>query len=40
MLSLGFIKNNNIAGLVDDEFAKAVDFKDITDDVHSIFPKK
>jgi NitT/TauT family transport system substrate-binding protein len=40
MLSLGLIKNNNIAGLVDDEFAKAVDFKDITDDVHSIFPKK
>ncbi len=40
MLNLGLIENNNIAGLVDDQFAKAVDFSDITDDVHSIFPKK
>lgn len=39
MVSLSLIKNNNIAGLVDDEFAKNVDFNNIGDDVHSIFPK-
>lgn len=40
MVSLGLIKSNNIAGLVDDEFAKNVDFTNISDDVQSIFPKK
>ena len=39
MLALGLIKNNNIEGLVDDKFAKAVNFDDITDDIHSIFVK-
>jgi NitT/TauT family transport system substrate-binding protein len=39
MLSLGLIKTNNISGLVDDEFAKTVDFNNIGDDVHTIFPK-
>lgn len=37
MFSLGLIKNNNITGLVDDEFAKDVKFDGITDDVSSIF---
>jgi NitT/TauT family transport system substrate-binding protein len=40
MLSLGLIKSNTIGDLVDDEFAKAADFKGISDDVHSIFPQK
>lgn len=40
MVSLGLIKNNNISGLVDDEFAKVVNFNGITDDIHSIFTKK
>lgn len=39
MVSLGLIKNNNIAGLVDDEFAKKVDFNNIGDDIHTVFPK-
>ncbi len=39
MVSLGLIKNNNIAGLVDDEFAKNVDFNNIGDDIHTVFPK-
>lgn len=37
MLSLGLIKNNNIDGLVDDQFAKTVKFEGITDDITSIF---
>jgi NitT/TauT family transport system substrate-binding protein len=37
MQTHGLIKNNNIAGLVDDEFAKDVKFDGITDDVRSIF---
>ncbi len=39
MLSLGLIKNNNIVGLVDDQFAKTADLNNIGDDIHSIFPK-
>jgi ABC-type nitrate/sulfonate/bicarbonate transport system substrate-binding protein len=39
MVSLGLIKDNNIAGLVDDEFAKNVDFNNIGDDIHTIFLK-
>lgn len=37
MLSLGLIKNNNIDGLVDDQFAKMAKFEGITDDIKSIF---
>lgn len=37
MLSLGLIKHNNIAGLVDDQFAKSVSFDTITDEIGSIF---
>lgn len=37
MLSLGLIKNNHIDGLVDDQFAKNVNFEGITDDIGSIF---
>jgi NitT/TauT family transport system substrate-binding protein len=36
MVGLGLIKSNDIAGLVDDEFAKNVDFDNINDDIHSI----
>jgi NitT/TauT family transport system substrate-binding protein len=39
MVSLSLIKSNNIAGLVDDEFAKNVDFNNISDDIHTIFLK-
>ena len=37
MLSLGLIKTNTIDGLVDDAFAKAVNFEGITNDSASIF---
>jgi NitT/TauT family transport system substrate-binding protein len=37
MLSLGLIKSNHIEGLVDDQFAKAVTFDGITDDIRSVF---
>ena len=37
MVNLGLIKNNNIEGLVNDEFAKNVQFDGITDDIKSIF---
>jgi NitT/TauT family transport system substrate-binding protein len=37
MLNLGLIKNANIDGLVDDQFAKAVNFEGITNDIKSIF---
>ena len=37
MLSLGLIKNANIDGLVDDQFAKAVKFEAITDNIDSVF---
>jgi NitT/TauT family transport system substrate-binding protein len=37
MLTLGLIKNSNIEGLVDDQFAKSVKFDAITDDIRSIF---
>lgn len=40
MLSLGLIKNANIEGLVDDQFAKTVKFDGITDDIRSIFVSK
>lgn len=39
MASLGLIPNNNITGLVDDQFAKTADLNNIGDDVHSILPK-
>jgi len=37
MLNLGLIKNANIDGLVDDQFAKTVNFDGITHDISSIF---
>ena len=37
MLNLGLIKNANIDGLVDDQFAKIVNFDSITHDISSIF---
>ena len=37
MLSLGLIKNANVDGLVDDQFAKAVKFEGISDDIGSVF---
>ncbi|MFZ2727513.1 MAG: ABC transporter substrate-binding protein [Methylococcaceae bacterium] len=37
MLALNLIKTNNIDGLVDDQFAKAVNFEGINDDSRSIF---
>ena len=40
MQALGLVKNNHIEGLVDDQFAKSVNFDGITDDIHSIFIKK
>lgn len=40
MVSLGLIKTNNIAGLVDDRFAKTADLNHITDDIHSILAGK
>ena len=39
MVSLGLIPNNNITGLIDDQFAKTADLNNIGDDVHTIFPK-
>jgi NitT/TauT family transport system substrate-binding protein len=39
MVSLGLIQTNNIAGLVDDQFAKSVDLNNISDDIHSILLK-
>jgi NitT/TauT family transport system substrate-binding protein len=37
MLSLWLIKNANIDGLVDDQFAKGVKFEGISDDISSVF---
>lgn len=37
MQRLGLIKNNTIEGLVEDQFAKTVQFDGITDDIKSIF---
>jgi NitT/TauT family transport system substrate-binding protein len=37
MLGLGLIKNANIEGLVDDQFANTVKFEGITSDIRSIF---
>lgn len=37
MLALDLIKTNNIDGLVDDSFAKNVNFDGINDDSRSIF---
>jgi len=37
MVSLGLLKNNDITGLIDDRFAKAVRTDNVTDDLTSIF---
>lgn len=37
MVSLGLIKNNDITGLIDDRFALAVNFDNVTHDLKSIF---
>ena len=39
MVNLGLIQNNNINGLVNDQFAKSVNLDGITDDIGSIFKK-
>jgi NitT/TauT family transport system substrate-binding protein len=38
MMRLGLIPENNIAGLIDDQFAKTTDLTHISDDLHSILP--
>ncbi len=37
MVSLGLLKNNDITGLIDDSFAKAVKTDNVTNDIKSIF---
>lgn len=39
MVGLGLIPNNNITGLIDDQFAKTADLNNIGDDIHTVFPK-